>query len=1497
MSLPTQAGYNSLSRRSFIAAAEFDTQFFSYVTSVSSTGVVTGTLSPVQGATPGTCPPGRLLKETGRKLYPDVNPGVISPMVAVYDEVSFLTGYIDVNSAIFAVYNTENSYTTPRGYVPFTSTLNSGPPIYSDGPIIGKYLAGAFVVATLYNPSLPLVPYNNTTADAYVFINPYLANVFQVDITSAYTALTGTIHCFLRDSSTPSSDLVPPSGELLSVIFVNTGAQSPTAYWEPGMSYGFYSLVTPTITASTAHTFGFSLNGINAFMYDIGSGGGSSLPTASNHGDYLYYNGATWVTGYSTITIGDQAGKTSQGEAAVAVGAAAGYSMQGAYSVAIGQNAGNLNQGSNAIAIGANAGVNNQVSRSIVINGSGNVLDAIISSGLYINPVRNDETLPSGFLHYNTTTSEITYSSQGLNIQMIGATTGVIYTSSRPYDWIKSSTTGNISVSYDGHYWYSINYQGPSGNLFYSTDAVSWYGVGIFSYSPSDVAYNGNYWIAVGKANTVSQKGVWYSPTLTPNINFISDTTGIPGPFTNQYNTVATNGTQFVIGGTTATGTVSKMLYGVQGSWAGVTCPISANIYSVAWNGVYWVAVGKGTTHTIAYSSNGTTWTGIGNTIFSTAGYGIAWNGSQWAAVGTGTNIFATCTDPTQAANWTVSAGTSVFPTYADSIVSNGNVWIAATSDAASTTNTSAYSRDGINWTGLGTSIPQTSSTSPFLGTRHLATAFVPPPLRTAQSGVNYGDYQYWDGAKWAVGDSNVAIGGHAGQSTQGAYSVAIGYNAGLVNQWPSSIVINATGNELNASTNSGFFVAPVRADNAITLALGYDTTTNEIVTTTAIGGGVAPLSYVLPQATSTAYGQTWVVNASAPIPVTPMIWQNVEVSATGQYQTAIVNGGDLYTSSDYGVIWVANGSAPTSVNWSDVAVSATGQYQTACCADGVTGLYASSNYGVTWTQRVSVPTAGIWQSVATSATGQYQVVSDGSNTYGVYTSSNYGVTWAPTSAPITPQWQGVAISATGQYMTVTDYAGTDGIYISSDYGATWTQSSAPTAGVWQSVAMSATGQYQSACAQGTYGIYISSNYGVTWASSLASTAVTWGIITMSATGQFQTASMTTNLYTSSDYGVTWILNASAPSGAWTGVAMSATAQYQTALIGDGSLYTCSNNLVTGRADTQIALGYGAGQTNQGVYSVAIGAYAGLNNQWPSSIVINATGNTLNASTNSGLFVAPIRSDSTQTVALAYNPTTYEIVANAYLVPLTSRVIGGTTINVPFSGQSVMMVAYMYGGGGGGGNSVGNGGGGVNGGGGGGGSGNLLVLTQVLSGGTILTYTLGAGGIAGSAGQPGSNTYITFPSGNSQPATGGSGGAIGGGVSDGGGNGGAGYYGGGGAGGENSTLTGGGLGGTGVAANGGPGEDSSTLNGNGGSGAGSVFNGGAASSFLYLGGGGGGGPGGGIGGGFGNSGLGGDAQQPAAGGGGGGYNWDDVSNPNAGGRGANGYIVFTFTPV
>jgi hypothetical protein len=102
------SSYENTSRRSYISTMAFNSDFFTYTTSVDPTNfVTTGTLTTVSGATAGNSPLGRVLRETGRKLIPGANPGITVYMVEVFDNTTFLRGYINPNSPVFAPFNSD----------------------------------------------------------------------------------------------------------------------------------------------------------------------------------------------------------------------------------------------------------------------------------------------------------------------------------------------------------------------------------------------------------------------------------------------------------------------------------------------------------------------------------------------------------------------------------------------------------------------------------------------------------------------------------------------------------------------------------------------------------------------------------------------------------------------------------------------------------------------------------------------------------------------------------------------------------------------------------------------------------------------------------------------------------------------------------------------------------------------------------------------------------------------------------------------------------------------------------------------------------------------------------------------------------------------------------------------------------------------------------------------------------------------------------------------
>ena len=76
--------------------------------------------------------------------------------------------------------------------------------------------------------------------------------------------------------------------------------------------------------------------------------------------------------------------------------------------------------------------------------------------------------------------------------------------------------------------------------------------------------------------------------------------------------------------------------------------------------------------------------------------------------------------------------------------------------------------------------------------------------------------------------DGSVAIGYRAGYEQQGSDSIAIGRFAGQTNQLSNSIVLNASGIELNPSNTNSFSVRPIREEDASNV-LTYNPTSYEI--------------------------------------------------------------------------------------------------------------------------------------------------------------------------------------------------------------------------------------------------------------------------------------------------------------------------------------------------------------------------------------------------------------------------------------------------------------------------------------------------------------------------------------------------------------------------------------------------------------------------------------------------------------------------------------------
>jgi hypothetical protein len=199
-------------------------------------------------------------------------------------------------------------------------------------------------------------------------------------------------------------------------------------------------------------------------------------------------------------------------------------------------------------------------------------------------------------------------------------------------------------------------------------------------------------WIAGGSSTAYSIDG----------INWLALTTPV-----GRVEAIAWNGSLWLAGGYST----NTLAYSTNGrTW---TASASANqvfprVFALAWNGYMWVAGGyidpqNQLGASLAYSYDGITWTKSmsGATVFTEACYAVAWSGSLWVAGGGGTNRMAYSTD---GINWTAStSGNARFSSQCLSVAWNGYLWVAGGGYSGGSL---AYSTDGITWTaGTGSTV------------------------------------------------------------------------------------------------------------------------------------------------------------------------------------------------------------------------------------------------------------------------------------------------------------------------------------------------------------------------------------------------------------------------------------------------------------------------------------------------------------------------------------------------------------------------------------------------------------------------------------------------------------------------------------------------------------------------------------------------------------------------------------------------------------------------
>ena len=206
----------------------------------------------------------------------------------------------------------------------------------------------------------------------------------------------------------------------------------------------------------------------------------------------------------------------------------------------------------------------------------------------------------------------------------------------------------------------------------------------------SGVVYANNKWYASSSSNG----GSLYRPLLTSTdlVNWSYNTSA--STLLSEGKPIAYGNNIWVLGGSKISSN-NNVIYSTDGNvWANSNSTLSSNCHAVIFANNMFVAGGNGT-NTMAYSTNGSTWTAITSNVPTSYCYGIAYGNSTWVAVGDGTSRISYSSNGT---SWTGISNPFGGNGTGHGVAYGNGVFVAMSGDG---TYKIIYSANGSSWTGV----------------------------------------------------------------------------------------------------------------------------------------------------------------------------------------------------------------------------------------------------------------------------------------------------------------------------------------------------------------------------------------------------------------------------------------------------------------------------------------------------------------------------------------------------------------------------------------------------------------------------------------------------------------------------------------------------------------------------------------------------------------------------------------------------------------------------
>jgi hypothetical protein len=354
-----------------------------------------------------------------------------------------------------------------------------------------------------------------------------------------------------------------------------------------------------------------------------------------------------------------------------------------------------------------------------------------------------------------------------------------------------------------------------------------------------------------------------------------------------------------------------------------------------------WIAVGEGSLTSIVYSYNGSIWYPVGKNIFTIRGRSVAWNGSLWVGVGEGTNTLAYSKD---GVNWS-GIGSTIF-TIGNSVAWNGSQWVATGSGS----NTLAYSADGISWTGIGSTIFTRGNSVAWGNSNWVATGTGSNTLAYSANGsvwtglgstvLTTGGAVAWNGLQWmAGGGAQIALSSDGVNWTNRNVSTIISSVNGITyasSNWAITGVplTDAFAYSVDGSNWTGRTVSTIFTQGYSIVSRGPGSVTS--------GYNFLPIIACGATISISSDGVTWT-------PVTNPFTSTVFCAAwNGSYWVAGGTGTYQLAYSTNGLSW----TGVTLANMTSVLSVAWGKGKWIACGTGASGYTSASSLdGVNWTE------------------------------------------------------------------------------------------------------------------------------------------------------------------------------------------------------------------------------------------------------------------------------------------------------------------------------------------------------------------------------------------------------------------------------------------------------------------------------------------------------------------------------------------------------------------